>query len=1120
MQNQHKTHILLSYLLLILLSVGCVSDNTKDKETPIEKEALFTALDFDQTGIDFSNEIKNQKSFNIFQYRNFYNGGGVAIGDINNDGLQDIYFTANMKKNKLYLNKGNWQFEDITASAGVEGDKPWSTGVTMADVNADGLLDIYVSNAGNLKGDNHDNDLFINNGDLTFTEKAEAYNLAKTGFSTQASFFDYDKDGDLDAYILNNSNVPVTSLGYEGQRKKRAQDWEKVPEIFRGVGDLLMRNDGDTFTDVSEEAGIYGSLIGFGLGVMVTDINHDLYPDIYISNDFFERDYLYINNQDGTFTEDIKNWTSRLCLSAMGVDISDINNDGLQDIFITDMLPDSEERVKSVMEFDDYDVYKIKQSKDFHQQFIQNTLQLNNGNGSFSEVAYHSGLEATDWSWAGLMFDMDNDGYRDIYVTNGINHDLTDLDFVDFFANEIIQRMVLTGKKEATDSIINKMPQKPLPNYAFHNQKDISFKNKAPQWGLDTPSMSNGAAYGDLDNDGDLDLVVNNVNMPSFIYKNNTPKDEQHHYLKLNFKGSVKNPFAIGTSVKLHYGQNIIVQELIPVRGFQSSVEYNMTIGLGTLQNIDSLRVLWPDDKTQLLTNVAADQTLNLDHAQATETYTLPKPKAKPTLLKEVKNRYASHTENAYNDFDYEGLISKKLSQEGPALAIGDINNDGHEDIFIGGAKGQAGVLYLHQGNGRVTQATIPKAFENDANYEDTAASFFDADGDADLDLLVGSGGNETTRKEDYQPRLYINNGKGTFTKTETTLPSAFQNMAVVAPHDFDDDGDIDVFIGSRSVVGVYGIDPVHLFMENQGDGTFTDATQRLAFATKNAGMITDASWVDIDGDGKKDLITIAEWGTPRIFKNSGRRLSAYQSTLEQSHGWWNTVEVADLDQDGDPDFVLGNSGDNIHYSPSDWGPIKMYINDFDNNGTIEQITTIHKDGKDYPIHQKKEITAQLVSLKKQNLKASEYARKSIDELFPATVLQNTIIKRVTEDASIIAINQGGGNFEIKKLPTRAQLSCICGVTCTDVNNDGHLDLVMAGNNFEFKPQYSQQDASYGDVLLNDGSLNFEWQSHTDTGFFIKDEVKHLAQFKDASGKTFLIAAINDRAPKIFEQND
>ncbi len=1115
-----KVYSLTSFMTLIFLVCSCkqeVENKEKDKEAGM---TLFSLLPSDQTGLKFTNHIKNQRDFNIFKYRNFYNGGGVAIGDINNDGLSDVYMTANMGENKLFLNKGGFKFEDITDKAGVAGNKPWSTGVMMADVNADGLLDIYVSNAGNMEGNNHDNDLYINNGNLTFSEKANDYNLAKTGFSTHATFFDYDKDGDLDAYILNNSNIPVSSLGYAEQREIRAQDWENVPHIFRGVGDLLLRNDSGTFTDVSEEAGIYGSLIGFGLGVMVTDINHDLYPDLYVSNDFYERDYLYINNQDGTFTEDIKNWTSRLCLSAMGVDMADINNDGLQDVFITDMLPEKEERVKAVMEFEGYNVFKLKQSKDFHQQYIQNTLQVNNGNGSFSEIAYHSGVEATDWSWAGLIFDMDNDGFRDIYVTNGINHDLTDLDFVDFFANEIVQRLALTGKKAAIDSIIDKMPVKPLSNYAFRNKKDLTFENASTEWGLELPGMSNGVAYGDLDNDGDLDMVVNNVNMGAFLYRNNSETLTGHNYIKLNFEGTVKNPFAVGASIRLYYDKHEVFQELIPSRGFQSSMEYGMTIGLGKAKTIDSIRIVWPDDRTQKLENVAADQTLLLKHKDATKKFVPAKHTKVRSLLKEVVNeQLLAHEENNYNDFDYEGLIAKKLSQEGPALAVGDVNGDGHEDVFVGGAKGQAATLYLHQGNGKITP-TSQRPFEQDSGHEDISATIFDADGDNDLDLMVGSGGNQVGDGKRYRARLYLNDGEGNFSRSQETLPSTFHNMAIIAPNDFDGDGDIDVFVGSRSVVGIYGVNPDHLFLENNGDGTFKEATERRAYATKDAGMITDAIWADIDGDNKKDLVTTTEWGTPIIYRNSGKQLTHYDTSLGSLHGWWNTVQAADLDNDGDQDLILGNEGTNIHYLPEKEAPMKLWIHDFDNNGTIEQIMTQHVDGKDYPLHQKKELTAQLVSLKKQNLKASDYAARSIDELFPKQVIDMATVKQVNTSESIIAINEGEGKFSVKPLPFRVQLSCICGIACTDVNADGNLDLVMGGNNFEFKPQYSQLDASYGNVLLGDGAFNFKWQDHDQSGFFIRDEIKHIETFKDKDGNTFLVAAINDKEPKIFALNE
>ncbi|PCJ98969.1 MAG: RNA-binding protein [Flavobacteriaceae bacterium] len=1109
---------ILKFCCLLFIVSSCKKKNDPTVVTKT-KETLFTLLSSEETGVDFINKVANQKDFNIFKYRNFYNGGGVAIGDINNDGLADIYLTGNMETNKLYLNKGNMQFEDISLKAGVEGDKPWSTGVVMVDLNSDGLLDIYVSNAGNLEGNNHDNDLYINNGDLTFTEKADEFNLAKTGFSTHASFFDYDKDGDLDAYILNNSNIPVSSLGYAEQREVRAQDWEGVPHIFRGVGDMLLRNDNGKFVDVSQEAGIYGSLIGFGLGVLVTDINQDLYPDIYVSNDFYERDYLYINQKDGTFTEEIKNYTSHLSLSAMGIDIADINNDGYNDIFITDMLPEAEQRVKSVMEFEGYNIYDLKRSKDFSQQYIQNTLQLNNGNGSFSEIAYYSGIDATDWSWAGLIFDMDNDGLKDIFITNGINHDLTDLDFVDFFANEIIQKMALTGKKESIDSIISKMPIKPQPNYAYRNNGDLTFDKANEYWGFDLATRSNGAAYGDLDNDGDLDLVINNVNTETFIYRNNTNTQKDNNYIQLKFIGEGKNPFAVGTLAQFYFDGNIVNQELFPSRGFQSSVDYIMTLGLGNHQKLDSLRIIWTNDKTTLLTNVKANQLLTLKQSEALKTYKLPTKKKKETLLIELDNgNFLTHEENNYNDFDQERLISKKLSQEGPAMAIGDIDQDGNEDLFIGGAKGNPGIIYRHTGNGIFSQKN-QSIFEQDKLYEDTAAVFLDADSDGDLDLMVGSGGNEPGNEKLYRTRLYLNDGKGNFSASKQNLPTNYKNVATIAANDFDHDGDIDVFIGSRSVVGVYGPSPDHLLLENR-DGQFVDATERRGYDLKDEGMVTKAIWADIDGDQKQDLITVSEWGTPKIYRNSGRRIQKMDSSLDSLFGWWNSVEAADLDNDGDLDLVLGNQGENLHYRPKDGQVMKLWINDFDNNGTIEQIMTLSENGKDYPIHQKKELTAQLSHLKKQNLKASDYAQRTIQELFSKQLIEESIVKLATISASVIAINEGNGQFTIKKLPSRTQFSCVCGIRCTDVNNDGNIDIIMAGNNFEFKPQFSRLDANYGNVLLGDGKLGFTWQDYDESGFFVREEIKHLGQLKDKSGKRFIIAAINEGKPKIFALHD
>jgi len=1108
------TNKVLTWIFLPFCIVAC-----SDKEgvnSSGNREAFFVKRSSAETGISFTNQIENQKDFNIFKYRNFYNGGGVAIGDINNDGLPDIFFTANMEKNRLFLNKGNFQFVDITDSAGVGGTKPWDTGVLMVDVNGDGLLDIYVSNAGNMEGNNHDNDLYINNGDLTFTEKAGEYNLAKSGFSTHASFFDYDKDGDLDAYLLNNSNIPVSGLGYAADRDKRASEWENVPEKFRGVGDVLLRNDNGKFVDVSEQAGIYGSLIGFGLGVFVCDINGDTYPDIYVTNDFYERDYLYINQRDGTFSEEIKNWTSHLCLSAMGVDMADINNDGLNDIFITDMMPEKEERIKSVMEFESYDVFKLKQGRDFYQQYIQNTLQVNNGNNTFSEIAYFSGVAKTDWSWAGLLFDMDNDGYKDIYVTNGIIHDLTDIDFVDFFANEVIQNTVLTGEKKEISTIIDKMPTVALSNYAYKNNGNLTFENATSKWGLEIPSFSNGCAYGDLDGDGDLDLVVNNVNMESFVFENLSTQKTGNHFLQFQLIGERGNTFAIGSSIKVFTGGKVISQELMPSRGFQSSMDYTMTIGLGEIQKADSVRILWPDNRITLLRNVAVDQKIKLSQTDAAPQKFVTRKQPNSLLFNEIEDKLETHQEDPFDDFDQEGLVVSQLSREGPALAVGDVDNDGNEDIFVGGAKGQPGKIYLHRAGGKL-DLKPSQCFNVDAIYEDTAAALFDADGDGDLDLAVGTGGNIAMDKESYQTRLYLNNGKGGFSASQTKLPHTKSNISVVAPSDFDGDGDIDLFIGSRSVPGVFGVNPQHLLLLNKGDGTFVDGTERYAYDLKDAGMVTDAKWLDIDSDGMLDLVTVSEWGPPMFLKNSGKRLGKWSTALDSLSGWWKVIESADLDGDGDQDLILGNKGLNIPYVATMLNPVKLWVNDFDQNGTIEQITTSHTGNGDYPIHMRKELTAQLPTLKKQNLKASDYSKRTIQELFDPEVVNSSLVKAVNISESIVAVNEGAGKFSIVKLPTRVQWSCVCGISCADVNSDGNIDLVMGGNNFGFKPQFSRQDASYGHVLLGDGELGFTWQDYSHSGFFVRDEIRHLSPFADKHGRKFIFAAINSGSPKVFE---
>ncbi|WP_395051250.1 VCBS repeat-containing protein [Flavobacterium sp.] len=1098
---------IVSFFVLIPFLSNCSKDNT---------DSLFTKLEASKTGINFVNEIKNGKNMNIFKYRNFYNGGGVSIGDINNDGLADVFFTSNIGENKLYLNKGNFKFQDISKSSGIVITKSWSTGVAMIDINGDGLLDIFVCNAGNGIDATRKSELFINNGNLTFTEKAAEYNLADTGITTHAAFFDYDKDGDLDVYILNNSFIPVSSLNYSNKRELRDKDW-KVNNILKGGGDKLMRNDNGKFVDVSESAGIYGSLIGFGLGVTVGDVNGDSYEDIYISNDFYERDYLYINNKNGTFSEQIQSWASHTSQSSMGADMADINNDGKADIFVTDMLPEGDERLKTTTSFDNFDLFTRKLKLDFFNQYMQNTLQLNSDNNQFLEIANYAGVSKTDWSWGALLFDMDNDGFKDIYVCNGINNDLTNQDFMDFFANGLMQQMVVTGKKEQIENIIAKMPSTPIPNYAFRNNKNLTFTNEATNWGLDTPSFSNGAAYGDLDNDGDLDLIVNNVNQEAFVYRNNSEKNKANHFVKVKLKGENLNKFAIGSVVELFSGKEILRQELIPTRGFQSSIDYVLTFGIGA-KKIDSLRVIWPNLKTQTIKKIKNNSTLTLKIGDAV----LAKQKVEIAINKlfsEKSNSMAAHFENDYIDFDFEGLISKMLSQEGPAFAVADVNGDGNEDVFIGGTKGQSGKIYLNKGNESFVQSP-QKELEKDMLFEDTAASFFDADQDGDMDLLIGSGGNDKADQSNYKNRLYLNNGKGVFVKSNSNIPTANTNVAVIAAYDFDDDGDIDVFIGSRSVPGVYGIVPKHLFLENDGKGNFTNVTDKKAFKLNEVGMITDAVWEDIDNDGKKDLIIVGDWMAPRIFKNTGKRLADYKSNLINYSGFWNAVSCVDLNNDGKKDLVLGNRGTNTAYKATTSNPMKLFVNDFDNNGTIEQISTRSIGGRDLPIPLKQELAKQIPMIKKENLSYTDYSKKSFQELFKQDVIENSIQHTVTIQESVIAINKGNGNFQVTALPKEVQFSTVNAICTMDVNKDGILDIILGGNQYGFKPQFSRIDANFGSVLIGNKKGTYTWLPYAESGFVVKGQVKHIKAIKNKNKSETVIAVVNNSKPVIFKKNE
>ena len=1098
------------YILVVLCSYSCDIDSKAGSSGV----SLFQEMPSSQTHILFENTLKNHKDLNIFKYRNFYNGGGVAIGDVNNDGLSDVFFTANMGPNHLYVNEGDFSFRDVSATAGVEGYNSWSTGALMVDVNSDGLLDIYVCNAGHVEGDNQKNELYINNGDLTFTEQADAYNLADNGFTTHAAFFDYDKDGDLDLYLLNNSFIPVNTLNYSNKRELRSEDWD-IPSFLKGGGDKLLRNDNGIYKDVSEEAGIYGSLIGFGLGVGVSDVNSDTYPDIYVSNDFFERDYLYINNRDGTFTEDIINWTNHMSLSSMGTDIADVNNDGLADIYVTDMLPESNRRLKETSDYESYNTFALKQSRGFYKQYMQNSLQLNNGNNTFSEISFFAGVSSTDWSWSTLLFDMDNDGYKDIFVSNGIYHDLTNQDFMNFFASDIIQKMTLTGKKEQIETIIEKMPSTRIPNYAFKNNGDVTFSQMTDSWGLGTPSFSNGCAYGDLDNDGDLDLVVNNVNSRPFIYKNRSRELNNNNYVQIKLSGGKSNRGAIGAKVDLYIDGTLQTQELYPSRGFQSSVDYCMTFGLGVHDKIDSLHIIFPSNKRLKRYNLEVNSTYTFQEEDGVQAEVVSQSDQN-SFFSPLSHDITAYKEDLHVDFNYEGLVYKMLSKEGPCMAQGDVNGDGYEDLFVGGAAGQPGKIYLYSPAG--FRPVKMSTFEVDVDAEDTAAAFMDADGDGDLDILVGSGGNRSQVRSDlYALRLYTNDGAGIFVKSELALPKNKFNTAVIAPYDFDGDGDIDVFVGSRSIVSVFGAKPKHLMLENDGAGNFTNSSGQIMPDINQVGMITDATWEDVDGNGEKELVIVEDWGPISIFKTSENgTLEKVNSSLDQETGWWRSVTASDIDSDGDMDLILGNNGLNASYVPTENNPVKMYLNDFDNNGVLEQVFSFSQDGKDIPIHMKMALTGQLPSLKKQVLSFESYASKTVQELFSSEKLDNSLVREVKTASSIVAINQGNFTFEIRPLPSRAQFSCINETVVLDINKDGHRDIVYAGNDFGFTPQFSQLDGDFGGVLLGDGQGDFSWMPHKESGFFATGVVNSMLTLKTDNGLNNLIVGRNNDKPLVF----